>query len=50
MHSWVKKMYNEVRNGQYEGKWPANVSRKGNTLTLELDMSKRSVPTGPFWI
>jgi hypothetical protein len=50
MHAWVGKMYKQVREGQYQGKWPANISRKGNTLSLELDMSDRPVPTGTFWL
>lgn len=50
MHDWVKKTYQHVRNGTYEGKWPANIDRKGNTYKVELDMSDRPVPTGPFWI
>lgn len=50
MHSWVGKTYKQIREGQYGGKWPANVSRKGDTLTVELDMTNRPVPTGTFWL
>jgi len=50
MHSWVQKMYFEVKNGDYKGKWPAEISREKNTFKLQLDMSDRETPTGPFWI
>jgi hypothetical protein len=50
MHSWVKKMYKKVRHGEYHGQWPADISQKGKSLHLTLDMSHRPTPTGPYWL
>lgn len=50
MHSWVKKTYNQVRNGSYEGQWPAEVSRYKNTREVELNMEERETPAGSFWL
>lgn len=50
MHSWVKKTYSEVKNGTYNGRWPAHVAREKNTYKVKLDMENRDTPTGDFWI
>lgn len=50
MHSWVGRTYYEVRSGKYESLWPANIAREKNTLKVELDMSLRETPQGPFWL
>lgn len=50
MHTWVGKTYHEIHGGQYNGQWPANISRQGNSLKVELDMSDRKTPQGPFWL
>lgn len=50
MHKWVRKTYFEVINNEYEGSWPANVSREKNTLKVELNMENRETPEGEFWI
>jgi hypothetical protein len=50
MHSWVKKTYFEIRDGSYEGKWPANISRFKDTFKVELDMETRQTPEGSFWL
>jgi len=50
IHSWVGKIYNQVDQGSYQGKWPANISRVKYTLKVELDMSERETPIGDFWL
>jgi hypothetical protein len=50
IHSWVKKTYFQVREGSYEGQWPANISRFKNTYHVELNMEDRDTPTGDFWL
>lgn len=50
MHSWIKKTYQSVKDGKYDGKWPIEISREKKTLKIELDMSNRETPSGPFWI
>lgn len=50
MHAWVGKTYHAVREGSFEGQWPASISRDRKTLKVELDMSHRETPMGPFWL
>jgi hypothetical protein len=50
MHSWVKKTYLQVINGNYNGKWPANVNREKDSYQVELNMEERETPAGEFWL
>lgn len=50
MHKWVKKTYQEVSEGTYQGNWPASISREKQTYKVELDMENRETPQGDFWI
>lgn len=50
MHTWVKRLYYKVQNGDYDGKWPAEISREKNTLKVKLNMEARDTPRGGFWL
>ena len=50
MHTWVKKTYHAAREGSYEGKWAIETASEGKTYKIELDMTERETPEGPFWI
>lgn len=50
MHSWVKRTYYALENGHAEIPWNAEASREGKSLKIELDMSERPTPSGPFWL
>jgi hypothetical protein len=49
MHAWVKRTYQTVKFGEYEGQWPAEISKDKKSYHLTLDMSERETPTGTYW-
>lgn len=50
MHAWVKRTYQQVKWGEYQGQWPAEISKHRKSYHLTLDMSDRATPTGSFWL
>lgn len=50
IHSWIKKTYFQVQNGNYGGKWPVEVSREKETYKVKFNMEDRDTPTGQFWL
>lgn len=50
MHRWVKKTFNEVESGSYQGPYKVQILNQGEAKAVELDLSHLPTPTGSFWL
>jgi hypothetical protein len=50
MHSWVRRIYQQVSNGRFQAEDIPEISHEGRSLKIIFDYQHRPTPEGPFWL